>query len=116
MFSTKALAGYATLLQCWIHEHFPSLDTTLEFSDSTVWANRLRNVGVTVNYSDGCFDFSSQTISKRGMNEETNRRRIPFLRRRARGICLEFTCDIDASLALLNTDALNINGSLILLP
>jgi hypothetical protein len=55
-------------------------DTTLEFSDSAVRANRVRNVGVTVNYSDGCFDFSSQMISKRGMNEETNRRRIPFLR------------------------------------
>ncbi|PNY03588.1 serine/threonine-protein phosphatase-like protein [Trifolium pratense] len=25
MFTTKALAGYATLLQCWIHEYFPSL-------------------------------------------------------------------------------------------
>ncbi|KAK2435424.1 hypothetical protein QL285_020483 [Trifolium repens] len=61
-------------------------DTTLEFSDSAVWANRVRNVGVTVNYSDGCFDFSSQMISKRGMNEETNRRRIPFLSE------LQFAC------------------------
>ncbi|CAJ2676419.1 protein MAIN-LIKE 1-like [Trifolium pratense] len=25
MFSTRALAGYATLLQCWIHEYFPTL-------------------------------------------------------------------------------------------
>ncbi|CAJ2666897.1 unnamed protein product [Trifolium pratense] len=30
IFTTKGLAGYATLLQCWIHEYFPTLGRRAE--------------------------------------------------------------------------------------
>ncbi|WJX62193.1 hypothetical protein P8452_47215 [Trifolium repens] len=55
-----------------------------------------RYVGGTINHSDDCFGFSSQT-SRRGLNGEAKRRRNKMPR---------FTCRIDASMD--SNDALNL--------
>ncbi|KAK2438685.1 protein MAIN-LIKE [Trifolium repens] len=53
MFSTKALAGYATLLQCWIHEHFPSL-------------GRRADARSSINCDDPGYPYAMRWIYKQG--------------------------------------------------